>query len=95
MLIGVRDALPQSVDLSLYRTSLFTSEPYSDNFRQFQASRGQPIEPIAALESLPSLPSEAKIDSLEDSLLAKWTALIENADKELASPQVRPPSSWL
>lgn len=82
--------MPRSVDLKLYRTGLFTSEPYSDNFRQFQANRGQPIEPVAALESLPGLPKEAEATLLENSLLGKWTDLIQNADKELASPQVRP-----
>lgn len=86
--LSVQSSLPPAIELQLYKASLFTSEPYSDNFRQFQQQRGRPLEPLPAIDSLPSLPAELQIDSENASAwLQRWTDLVQAADEDLISPQ--------
>ena len=88
-IVSVRSKLPPNAELLLYEASLFTSQPYSDNFRQFQQQRGHPLEPLPEIDSLPSLPAGVEIDTQDTSnWLQRWTSLVQAADEKLASPQV-------
>ncbi len=56
---AVREAtadLPQEVEVTYWKGSLFENEPYVDNFRDFRQLRGAPVLPLEAPKALRGLP---------------------------------------
>ena len=48
--------LPQDLEVTQWKGSLFEDEPYVDNYREFRKLRGAAVLPFEAPETLPGLP---------------------------------------
>jgi hypothetical protein len=48
--------LPQDLEVTQWKGSLFEDEPYVDNYREFRKLRGAAVPPFEAPETLPGLP---------------------------------------
>ena len=89
-MLAVSSRLPQGTELKLWKASIFSTEPYMDNFRTFQSQRGSPQEPLAPPEELADLPQTVLDSEAADTepSSATWSQLLQAADAELLSPQV-------
>ena len=86
----VENKLPTSTSLVTWKASLYESRQYGDDFRSFQKLGGDAEEPLQC-EKLPSLPELGNegIQSMDDTRSKSWKHLLEKADADLLSPQVR------